>query len=30
MKDNLINESCPSSEALKQLEAVEKNILKQK
>ena len=30
MKDKLIDENCPSSEAIKELEAVEKNILKQK
>ena len=30
MKDKLIDENCPSAEALKELEAVEKNIMKQK
>lgn len=30
MKDKLIDENCPSSQAIKELEAVEKNIMKQK
>ena len=30
MKDKLIDENCPSPEALKELEAVQKNIMKQK
>ena len=30
MKDKLIDENCPSAEAIKELESVEKNIQKQK
>ena len=30
MKDKLVDENCPTSEALKELEIVEKNIMKQK
>lgn len=30
MKDRLIDENCPSADALKEIDSVEKNIMKQK